>query len=76
MRCVRYCTVRWAELNRAAQLAAAAEALDPGAPALRPLTATSMEATAAAGDVASLLLRMFHPDMASHRPKRARVAAM
>ena len=56
VRCVRCRTVWRAELNRAAQLAAAAEALAPGAPAFPPpLAAASVAnvemAAAAAGDV-------------------------
>jgi predicted Zn finger-like uncharacterized protein len=57
VRCVRCRTVWRAELSRAAQLAAAAEALAPGAPAFPPPLAAanvaSVEmAAAAAGDVA------------------------
>jgi predicted Zn finger-like uncharacterized protein len=56
VRCVRCRTVWRAELNRAAQLAAAAEALAPGAPAFPPpLAAASVAnvemAAAAAGDI-------------------------
>ncbi|MFZ3352148.1 MAG: zinc-ribbon domain-containing protein [Xanthobacteraceae bacterium] len=56
VRCVRCRTVWRAELSRAAQLAAAAEALAPGAPAFpSPLAAASVAnvemAAAAAGDV-------------------------
>jgi predicted Zn finger-like uncharacterized protein len=48
VRCVRCRTVWWAELNRAAQLTAAAEALGPGAPAFEPqATAAVVETTAA-----------------------------
>ena len=55
VRCVRCRTVWQAELNRAAQLTAAADALGPGAPALAPQTAAvaSFETmTAAAAAVA------------------------
>jgi predicted Zn finger-like uncharacterized protein len=55
VRCVRCRTVWRAELNRAAQLTAAADALGPGAPALAPQTAAvaSFETmTAAAAGVA------------------------
>ena len=66
VRCVRCRTVWRAELNRAAQLTAAAEALGPGAPTFPPAT---VETTAAATeDVAQVASP---PDVPTEQPDQA-----